>query len=67
MKIHILMTILFLSVYRAVDNKCNVGLLESYGLEGRKEVSNETMKVCPGIKYSCCNLEDESKIFSYYE
>lgn len=54
-----------------IDLKCNQGLLNSYGIDGRVHASREEMVLCNEVKYSCCSPLDELKYhknwFAYYE
>ena len=47
--------------------KCHKDLIESYGLKGSNFSKNESMDMCGPMKNgSCCNIEDQIQMFSYW-
>ena len=44
--------------------QCNQSLVKGYGMKGLKFPKKMTMAMCPGIKKSCCKLEDQMTMYA---
>lgn len=49
-----------------VNFQCNLPLLRSYMLKGRKKsIDTEPLITCPTVKHSCCSKYDQQRIFHF--
>lgn len=49
------------------NNKCDLGLINSLGFQGSSSPLNITLQLCPMVSNPCCNIEDQFKLFEYWE
>ena len=58
--------LLFLLMDHSQENRCNIRLLQSFHLRGRKYSSFDPMHICPMVYERCCSIVDELTILQMW-
>ena len=45
------------------EKKCNVELIQNYGLHGLNVAERVSLKMCPDVQHSCCQESDQMEIY----